>query len=362
MRSLNNPGNYSVLISPLDWGLGHATRCLPLIAYLLEKNCRVSVAGEGAPIALIQRAYPDINFIPLKGYRIRYPRKGIFFVPALILQVPKMINSIIKEHRWLVHNQKKYKWDLIISDNRYGLYSHDIKSIFITHQPKIITGLGQYMDSIAARILKIMIERFDQCWIPDVAGVYGIAGRLANGNRLPHNSTYIGPLSRLESNSDQTNNHILVLLSGPEPQRSILEELLIKQLKDCDEKIEFVRGLPSTDQSKEPTHNINFSNHLNTRQLSHCMSNAKMVICRSGYSTIMDLLKLNKKALLIPTPGQSEQIYLAKRLSKIGWFMMQQQEELNVKQAITYTLKTFTERPIFDFEGYKQAFKELGIQ
>lgn len=362
MTSLNNEKQYSVLISPLDWGLGHATRCIPLISYLLEKNCSVCVAGEGQHIELIKKEFPGLIFIPLHGYQIRYPRKGLFFIPKLISQLPKIITAIIREHQWLKRNMKNYKWDLVISDNRYGLYSTEIKSIFITHQTRIITGLGKWMDGAAASVLKYLIERFEQCWIPDDKGINSISGELSGCDCMPRNSRYIGPLSRLEPNSEQTNDYILVLLSGPEPQRSMLEELLIDQLKCCDEKILFIRGLPMVKSFIESTDKIIFINHLDTHELSRCMLNAKLVICRSGYSTIMDLLKLNKKGLLIPTPGQTEQLYLAERMSKFGWFTTQQQEELNVIDGMNKTISLTAPRPQFEFKGYKQAFIELGIQ
>ncbi len=366
MTFLNNNNSthkqLSVLVSPLDWGLGHATRCIPLIAYLLELNCRISVAGEGAVIELIKKEFPTIECIPLRGYRIQYPKQDFFFIPKLLIQLPKIISSIIREHQWLTRQLKEKKWDWIISDNRYGLYSPHTNSIFITHQPKIITGLGKWIDGLAARLLKHQIEKFNCCWIPDISSEQNIAGKLDNADGLPVNIRYIGPVSRLNNSTAQTDEHILVLLSGPEPQRSILEHLLIDQLKDSNEKILFIRGLPLAEISMAPTHNITFKNHLSSRELSLCMSAAKMVICRSGYSTIMDLLKLNKKALLIPTPGQTEQGYLAERLSKFGWFVVQQQDELNVIEALPRAINLSKPRPILDFEGYKQAFSQIGIQ
>lgn len=362
MTSLKNEKQYSVLISPLDWGLGHATRCIPLISYLLEKKCIVSVAGEGQHIELIKKEFPGLIFIPLHGYQIRYPKNGLFFIPKLIAQLPKILIAIIREHHWLKRKLKNHKWDLVISDNRYGLYSTEIKSIFITHQTNIITGLGKWMDASAASVLKNLIERFEQCWIPDDKGLNSISGKLSGGEYIPRNSRCIGPLSRLENNSQHPNDHILVLLSGPEPQRSILEEILIEQLKCSTEKILFIRGLPMAKSALESTNNVTFINHLDGHELSRVISVAKLVICRSGYSTIMDLLKLNKKALLIPTPGQTEQLYLAERMSKFGWFTTQQQEELNVNEGIINTYNVSLSRPLFDFEGYKQAFNELGIQ
>ena len=362
MTSLHKATPTSVLIAPLDWGLGHTTRCIPLIAYLLEKKCHVCFAGEEQQIELIKKEFPQLSFIPLRGYRIQYPKKGAFFIPKLVCQLPGIIISIVREHQWLKHNLKLYKWDLVISDNRYGLFSTNSNCILITHQPRIITGMGKWIDGIAARILKQLIEQFDHCWIPDNNGENNIAGKLAKGRNQIKNTTFIGPLSRLENTTPTSSDNILVLLSGPEPQRSILEELLIKKLRDYHNEVIFIRGLPTVNITLESTEQIKFINHLNSRELSQCLSNAKMVICRSGYSTIMDLLKVRKKALLIPTPGQSEQGYLAERLSKFGWFRMQQQEELDVIKGISNTLNSSNSQPMLDFEGFKQAFNKLGIQ
>ena len=351
-----------VLVAPLDWGLGHASRCLPLIDYLQKLHCRVTIAGEGPTIELLKKEFPLLEYIGLKGYQIRYPKKGWFFIPQMIAQIPRIINSILREHGWLKKQLKKQKWDLTISDNRYGLHTKDATTLFITHQPNIITGLGRLIDGLAAKILLHQIEKFSQCWIPDISGEKSIAGKLSNPNPLPINAIHIGLLSRLEKNSTKINEYVLVLLSGPEPQRTILEQLLIKQLEYCNEKILFIRGLPAEQSSMAPTNNINFINYMDAQALSEAMSGAKAVVCRSGYSSVMDLLKLNKKALLIPTPGQTEQLYLAKRLCAIGWFAMEQQEKLDVTIGITNALQLSTARPSLEFEGYKQAFSKMGIK
>jgi uncharacterized protein (TIGR00661 family) len=348
-----------VLVAPLDWGLGHASRCIPIITYLIELNCRVSVAGEGQTIELIKKEFPNLEYLELKGYRIRYPKKGKLFIPKIIAQIPSLIGRISGEHRWLINNQKEKDWDLVISDNRYGLHANAITTILITHQQQIITDLGKCIDRLAAKILRYQIEKFSHCWIPDLSEENSISGKLSKADIPPRNTRYIGPVSRLDFKPSETSQHLLVLLSGPEPQRSILEQLLIEQLHQSNEEILFVRGLPLEKTNLTPTRNIKFINYLDKEALSPIMTAAKLVICRSGYSSIMDLLKLKKKALLIPTPGQTEQRYLASRLNKFGWFYMQQQYELDVSEGISKALHMNSARPVFNFEGYKQALREM---
>jgi len=156
--------------------------------------------------------------------------------------------------------------------------------------------------------------------------------------------------------------HLLVLLSGPEPQRTILEKKLIEQLSNTSDTVVFVRGLPSSLPLLKNIGSIRFENHLDTTALSNLLSSAKAVICRSGYSSVMDLLKLKQRALLIPTPGQTEQVYLAKHLSKQQWFVVQEQEQLNLKRDIAAVLSQNLVYPTLDFDAFKKAFADLGIQ
>ena len=179
---------------------------------------------------------------------------------------------------------------------------------------------------------------------------------------MPNHYAFIGPLSRLDKKPPLTEGHLLVLLSGPEPQRTILENKIIHQLSDIDEAVVFVRGLPSGVPLLKNSGKIRFENHLAANALSEMLSTAKAVICRSGYSSVMDLLKLKKRALLIPTPGQTEQVYLAKHLGEMGWFVVQEQEELELKKGIASALNQPIEFPALDFETFKKAFANLGIQ
>jgi len=342
--------------------LGHATRCIPLISYLLERGWELTLAGEGNIADLLTKEFPQLRVIPLKGYRINYPKKGALFIPKILMQVPKIVRSIKNEHQWLDHQLDTNQWDLIISDNRYGLYTTRTSTVFITHQLGIISGFGRMGDGLLRTLLYRWINRFNSCWIPDAAGDINIAGELSHPLSMPNHYAFIGPLSRLNEAKPLAGEHLLVLLSGPEPQRTILENKLIDQLSNIDEAVVFVRGLPSGAPLLKNRGKIQFENHLDATALSEMLSTAKAVICRSGYSSVMDLLKLKKRALLIPTPGQTEQVYLAKHLGALHWFVVQEQAQLDLKKGISAVLSQNIEFPALDFEAFKKAFANLGIQ
>lgn len=342
--------------------MGHATRCIPLISYLLERGWELTLAGEGNIADLLTKEFPQLRVIPLKGYRINYPKKGALFIPKILMQVPKIVRSIKNEHQWLDHQLDTNQWDLIISDNRYGLYTTRTSTVFITHQLGIISGFGRMGDGLLRTLLYRWINRFNSCWIPDAAGDINIAGELSHPLSMPNHYAFIGPLSRLNEAKPLAGEHLLVLLSGPEPQRTILENKLIDQLSNIDEAVVFVRGLPSGAPLLKNRGKIQFENHLDATALSEMLSTAKAVICRSGYSSVMDLLKLKKRALLIPTPGQTEQVYLAKHLGALHWFVVQEQAQLDLKKGISAVLSQNIEFPALDFEAFKKAFANLGIQ
>ena len=311
---------------------------------------------------MLTKEFPQLKVIPLKGYRISYPNKGALFIPKILLQVPKILQSIKNEHQWLDQQLDTNHWDLIISDNRYGLYTNRTKTVFITHQLGIISGFGRLGDVLLRTMLYRWINLFNTCWIPDAEGHQNIAGKLSHPFSMPKDYRFIGPLSRLNNAPVLADDHLLVLLSGPEPQRTILEKKLIDQLSNIDEDVVFVRGLPSGVATMQNSGRIRFENHLDANILSEMISSAKMVICRSGYSSVMDLLKLKKRALLIPTPGQTEQVYLAKHLYALHWFVIQEQSHLDLDKGIAAALSQTIEFPVLDFEAFKKAFANLGIQ
>lgn len=351
-----------VLIIPLDWGLGHATRCIPLIQHMLKLGWKVSLAGEGKTANLLSTEFPELPMHYIKGYRISYPKKGWLFIPKIILQIPKIIASIVHEHFWLKQQIKIHEWDLVVSDNRYGLFTEKAKTIIITHQLNLISGLGITVDLLVRKITYLFLQRYNTCWVPDTEDSLNISGKLSHPNKLPKNVEYIGPISRMEKTDVTEKNIVLLLLSGPEPQRTILEEKLVAQANGIDETFICIRGLPADELDKTNLKNIQFINHVSAKDLSIYIQESKMVVCRTGYSTVMDLIKLQKKALMIPTPGQTEQEYLAKRLKQLHWFNIQDQQNLDLQQGIKeYPLHTNV-IPTLKFDIFCKSIEAFSIQ
>lgn len=351
-----------VLIIPLDWGLGHATRCVPIIHYMRSKGWKITLAGEGKTANLLKHEFPELEIMPLRGYNISYSKKGIFFIPSILMQVPNIMLAIIREYRWLRKKMKSHAWDIIVSDNRYGLFHKEAKTIFISHQVAPISGMGSMADNLLRLISFRFIQRFNACWVPDTADDQNISGKLSHPKKIPGNIAYIGPLSRMTAKHIAEEDVVLLLLSGPEPQRSILENKLIEQAGTIQKRFICVRGLPADHSILPDTSNVHFINHLPAVELAEIIEKSSLVVCRTGYSSVMDLIRLRKKAVMIPTPGQTEQEYLGKRLSKLGWFSIQDQQTLELSHAIRQCIDYQYRVPPFNFEEYRRAIDQFGIQ
>lgn len=324
-----------VLVAPLDWGLGHATRCIPIIKMLKDSNAEVLVGAEGSAALLQNREFPNIKILPLKGYRIKYTKSKAFFFFNILLQLPKIARTVTYEKKWLDKIIESEKIDVVISDNRLGLSNKKIPCYFITHQLHIKSGFS-YLDKIIQKINYSYINQFKECWVPDLEGDNNYAGELSHPTTLPQVSvTYIGLLSRFQKSDVQKKYKLAIVLSGPEPQRTIFENKIINQLKFINDSVLLVRGLPDEKQPlKALPQNVTWYDHLHAEALSVAMQQSEIVLSRSGYSTIMDLIAIDQQAVLVPTPGQTEQGYLAKYLSEKGLFKSMTQDELDLKKVL----------------------------
>lgn len=326
----------TVLIAPLDWGLGHATRCIPIIKALLAKDYKVIVATDGKSKTLLQQEFPELFFVQLKGYQIEYSKNKLFLPIKILSQVPKIVQTIRYEHQWLKKIILVYNIDLVISDNRFGLNHSIIPCIFITHQLTIQTPFS-WLTSWVQKINYSYINRFTTCWIPDVAGKNNMAGVLSHPKKLPSIPVeYIGLLSRFQQiANNQMQYKICVLISGPEPQRTIFENTIFNNIAAFKEKIIVLRGLPNTIQSLPSTQNCTVHNHLAGDTLEQILQQSEYIICRSGYTSLMELLTLQKKCIVVPTPGQTEQEFLAHSLNKQGWCFSESQHKFNLIESYT---------------------------
>lgn len=360
---MDNINIHRVLIAPLDWGLGHATRSIPIIHSFQALNIDVLIAAEGASASLLSKEFPTIRIIPLRGYRIQYAKTAIGLIGKLLQQVPKIMGSIKSEHQWLEKIIQEEKIDLVISDNRYGLYTNQVPCVFITHQLIIKTPF-KFLERFIQKINYKFINRYSACWVPDAASEINIAGLLSHPIKLPETPVYyMGIISRMEQKETiKTQFNYCFLISGPEPQRTILEEKILNCLPKLEGSIVLVRGLPSINSAITVPGNTKVYNHLSTIELESILSASNLIICRSGYTSVMELVGLKKNALLIPTPGQTEQVYLAEKLYTDQRFFMAAQKDLNLLDAINKAEnyeRDLTEIPIFTTKTLEALLVDL---
>lgn len=323
------------LVVPLDWGLGHATRCIPLVHNLLRHDCTVLLAAEGKTRHLLVQEFPHLTCLSIPGYRVTYSKNKLGLHLTIAIQVPRILKAIKNEQIWLQTVVNNHKIDAIISDNRYGLYHPSIPSVFITHQLLVKTPFGKTMDHLLQRLNYRFINRFTECWIPDTEGLNNLAGELSHPKTWPHIPVrYLGPLSRFSETKYATGEHLLILLSGPEPQRTIFEKQMVQELVHYPKPVILVRGLPGSGEQLSLPGNIEVHNHLPASLLEEKIRKASYVISRCGYSTIMDLAVVKKKSILVPTPGQTEQEYLAKHLSTINFALCINQNRFRLDAAL----------------------------
>ena len=330
-----NTSEKNILVAPLNWGLGHTTRCIPIIRALENNGFTPILASDGSALALLKKEFPHLLALELPSYNIEYAKKGENFKWKLLKNSPKTINAILTEKQIVKKWIKEYSLDGIISDNRLGVHNKKVPSVFITHQLTVLSGKTTW---ISSKLHQLFIGKFDECWIPDVKETPNLSGKLGHLKSTNLNLKYIGALSRLEKKELPIKYKLMVLLSGPEPQRTILEKRLIIELQDFKEPVVFIKGKVEAEQKTEQIGHITFYNYMQTQQLEVTFNESEMVLCRSGYTTVMDLEKLEKKAFFIPTPGQFEQEYLAKKYKKEGLLPMAKQEKFKMDDLLAVQL------------------------
>jgi len=355
----NNLCNKKILIAPLDWGLGHATRCIVIIQYLQILGCNITIAASGKTKNLLHNELKNVAFLDLPGYDIAYSKNKRTLALKILIQIPKIFKIIRFENKWVEAAIKKYHFDVVISDNRYGLYTKKAVSVFITHQLKVQASLP-VIENLLQRINYRFINRFSECWVPDFKEKLNIAGKLSHPSKLPAIPIkYLGPISRLQRPGiSDVNFKWIAIISGPEPQRTILENKIFEFAKNTEEKIIIVRGLPGASEQETASPNCTVFNHLNTLEIQAAIQASEFIISRCGYTTVMEILSLQKKSVLIPTPGQTEQEYLALHLSQQHWCYSFKQDEdfaMHLQQVSSFQYKL----PEIDTELYKAVLKDF---
>jgi len=346
-----------ILVAPLDWGLGHSTRCIPIIRRLLHRGATPIIGADAGPLALLTKEFPDLEHVRIPGVHVRYSR-GNSQLWSMARQFPEMVRIVRSERAAFDRIRVERQLDAVISDQRFGLRSPDVPSVLITHQVFPFTPIAQ---GALRRVNLHHMARFDRCWIMDEPDEPGLAGELSHGRTLPSNARYIGTISRMAPGSGSSTPQryrIVAVISGPEPQRSMLDAALTEQLQCIPGHHLLVRGLPK-ENTAQRYGRLTCIPHTNGDELSSFLTNAELVVSRSGYTTLMDLDALGKSALVVPTPGQAEQEYLGRLHARTGRFLVQPQENLNVAAALTSIRNCSVPAPTTGNAHLERALDEL---
>jgi UDP:flavonoid glycosyltransferase YjiC (YdhE family) len=347
----------NILICPLNWGLGHASRCIPIIKILNQAGHHVIIAAGGAAFSFLKNTFPENECIRFDDYNIRYS-KGKHLVRKIIFQFPKILSGILSEHFKLKKIIRQYNIDTVISDNRFGLWNKKAHTIYITHQLFIKSPKGKsFTENFLRKTHRHFIMNYDVCWIPDLEGDFKLSGDLSGKHTVPGNVRFIGLLSDYSEAKPaaEFDYDICAVISGPEPQRTLFQELLLDQLRRSDKKAVVILGLPSENIINTKEKNLIIYNYLPPSEIQKFFMCSAFVVARSGYSTIMDLAVTGRKAILVPTPGQPEQEYLAGYLMQKKIFYSSAQENFDINVAV----KNAADYPGIYLPGNKEILTEI---
>ncbi|HHM21246.1 MAG TPA: glycosyltransferase [Bacteroidetes bacterium] len=324
------PPPKKILVAPLNWGLGHAARCIPLIGELHRQGASVVIASDGRALHLLRKEFPQTPFFYLPSYRITYRFKNM--AANIAIKMPRLLLAIAQENRCIRQIIQTHGIGGIISDNRLGCFSKKIPSVYLTHQINLLAA-NPLFQWAARHIHLFFIKKYSECWVPDMEAPPNLSGVLSHNHKAGP-VQYIGALSRMEKMQVEKKYDVIAVLSGPEPQRSHFEEAVIKQLRTLPYRCLIVQGKTEMEKRHPVGNNIEVVSNLTGRALNEAILAARLFIGRAGYSSMMDLAKLEQPALLVPTPGQTEQEYLGRLLMQNGHFYIQPQNQLDLKNGI----------------------------
>jgi UDP:flavonoid glycosyltransferase YjiC (YdhE family) len=329
-----------VFVSPLNWGLGHSTRDIPLIEELLRQGHEVSIGTSGNALTLLQRECPECNFILFKDYPAPYSDSR-FFLPSFIAGIPALLRAFAVERKRLEQILAENKFDLIISDNRMCVYSSLIPSYFISHQLRYsMPGYLYPLELMTIPFNSFFHSKFEGVIVPDIdplGGSKNLSGKLSrtNLNVTKRRVYYAGILTSTKKMALIEDLDYLAIVSGPEPQRTKLEEIVMKQVQTLPGEKVVLLGSPQKDLHQKVDGHTTVHSYVSTEEKAVLMNRARFIITRSGYTTMMELAELDKKhGLFTPTPGQTEQEYLSRYYARQGWFLSRSQYKLKLAEDV----------------------------
>ena len=337
-----------VLVAPLDWGLGHATRCVPVIREFLRKGAEVEIAVVKANAAFFREMFPEVRQRIAPSYNIVYPKHG-YNMALWLIKKSSHLNAVIRfEHRFAEEMVERHGYDIIVSDNRFGFYSTKAHSVYMTHQRRIAFPAAlSALEGLGIRWHNSLMKHFDEVWVPDEERFRGYAGALSHVEGCPVPVKFVGLLSRFadfdvkkaadcangaaKTREGHTGKNVFAIVSGVEPARTQFETELREILPKIPGQHVMALGKPQKGTHSWTEGNIEFHNHMPTEEFARAVKNADWVISRGGYSTIMDMAYLGARCIFVPTPGQYEQVSLAKELASSGYAVHIPAQELSLK-------------------------------
>lgn len=338
-----------VLVAPLDWGLGHATRCIPVVREFLRQGAQVELAVVESNASLLRGAFPELRQRLAPSYNIVYPRNA-YNMGLWLFKNGVHLNLVARfEHKFAEELQKRYHYDLILSDNRFGFFSRSAKSIYMTHQRRIAfpKALSSF-EPVGQMWHSIVMNRFDEIWVPDYENAPGLAGGMSHIARSPKPLKFVGPLSRFSEMNFECEGgqgavggqgaapryKFVAVVSGVEPARSRFENLLKHAFAKIPGNHIIIQGRPAAGVKTWAEGNVRFYTHLPDAEFAEVVRNAEWLVSRGGYSTVMDMAYLGAKCVFVPTPGQYEQDILAKDLSRAGYAIRFSERKLNAENLM----------------------------
>jgi UDP-N-acetylglucosamine:LPS N-acetylglucosamine transferase len=329
-----------VVLSMLNWGFGHLTRCFPIILSLIELKKQLLIVCTPAQQEVLAKSFDGLIFFNAADDAPKYGKTKAATLFKLSLQAPFQLMKVKRDNKIVARLSQQYDIELIISDNKYGFYHPEIPSVILTHQLNIQTGLGKWADAVANRINRKLLSRFNEVWVVDGVGLNSLAGSLsAASDNIQVPVKWIGALNRLQTQAQKGSEKLLIILSGPEPQRTVLEELIVNQLPVNNRHITFIRGTKKefSAQALQKLSSLQFTNWIDLAglaEIEHLLSQTEWVMGRAGYTSLMEWITGGWKSIVIPTPGQAEQEYLACYLMQRGWVFSVEQNDFNLQNCI----------------------------
>ncbi len=325
-----------VLFGVCSWGLGHATRDLSLIKGIIEAGHEITIVAKGRSLNLLKEELGNsCSYLEIPDYSSPYSKKD-FSVPKFLSYFPVYMNQVVKEHEKIRKLVRREGYERIISDNRFGVHNREVPSYFISHQLRFLAPGRVKLFEMATEGFNYSFFKnsFTKFLVPDFKED-SLSGDLSHNLKYFKEGQveYLGILSDLIKKKVSQDIDYFISVSGPEPQRSIFERKVLEQAPRLKGKVVVALGKPEAPQERG-SGELRIFGYLKRREQEDVMNRAKLIIARSGYSTLMEVVALGKKALFVPTPGQTEQVYLAKYHRKQGNFHSVDQDSLNLARDV----------------------------